>query len=153
MADENIEATYSYGPENNNRSVTAPFGGTVPQGPDTATAKDYAVALASIASGSPAAGVTSQEIGGVSNSDAHRIFGAPSNPATYNPVPATAPDTTNSNSQAVARGQAGAAAVGSTFTPPSGVLPGAAQADRVVCPDGQGGDICWKVYNVGTSLE
>lgn len=142
LPDGAIEATYSYGPENANRSASAPFGETVPQGPGTDTFDDDTAALQSIISGEPDAGASWAQIDGLSNADAHAIFGAPSEPANYNPVPATVSGTTNSNSEAFARGQAGAEAAGSTFRAPSGIHPGAGQADRVVCPDGNGGDRC-----------
>lgn len=133
LSDGAIEATYSYGPENANRSVSAPFGQTVLQGPGTNTFADDQSALQSIIDGQPADGVSFEQIDGVSNDDAHAIFGAPSDPAPYNPVPATVPGTTNSNSEATARGQAGAEAGGSEFTAPAGILPGAGQASRVTC--------------------
>jgi hypothetical protein len=118
------------------------MGNTAPQGPNTQTYQDDQKALDSITGGKPAPGVSYQEIPGVSNDTAKDIFGSPSEPRPYNPVPGTVPGTTNSNSEAAARGQAGAAAGGSTYKPPAGILPGAGQVGRVVCPDGKGGDKC-----------
>jgi len=134
LADGQIEAVYSYGPANDEFSAEVPpLGMTVRKGPGSPTYRDDFRALDSIADGGLAApGVTYSEIEGLSNDVAHQIFGAPSEPRVYNPVPGTVPGTTNSNSEAHRRAQAGARAAGTEFQPPAGVMPGARQADRVV---------------------
>lgn len=136
-----IEGQYSYGPANAENVITAP-GQTVLQGQETATAQDDAAALATIASGNPAPGVTFEEIEGVSNDQAKQIFGAPSEPRNYALVPSLKSGSTNSNAEAFARGQAAARVGGSTFRAPAGKHPGSAQAGRVVCRDSNGQDIC-----------
>jgi len=128
-----IEEQYSYAPGAN--------GFTARQDEQTATWQDDRTTLDSVAVGDPAAGVTYSEIEGVSNANAHAIFGAPSEPRIYAPVPSTVPGSTNSNSEAFARARAAAARAGSRFRPPSGGHPGAGQANRV-CPVAQPGVSC-----------
>lgn len=134
LQDGQIERQYSYAPGQN--------GLTALQGEQTTTYQHDRRALESIAAGETAPGVTYSEIGGVSNDDAHAIFGAPSEPRMYSPVPSRVPGSTNSNSEAFARAGAAAARGGATLTSPAGGHPGAGQAGRVVCPDGKGGDLC-----------
>jgi hypothetical protein len=133
ISEGRIEGVYSYGPENANRSVGEPFGNTVRQGDRTATFDDDVEALQSIIDGEVAPGVSYQEIEGLSNDDAHFLFGVESDPRPYSPVPAAVPGSTNSNAEAFARGQAGAALAGTAFVAPSGIHPGAGQAERVTC--------------------
>jgi uncharacterized protein RhaS with RHS repeats len=142
IAQGKVDSIYSYGPEGT-LFEEGGIGQTVLQGPESDIALGDAKAVRGIADGTPADGVSWSEIESVSNSDAKEIFSAQSNPAPYNPVPAAGKRAgTNSNSEATARAQAAAAKAGTEYVPPSGILPGAGQADRVVCPDGQGGDIC-----------
>jgi len=133
LADGQIEGIYSYGPENANRSALTPFGNTVRQGAGTDTFEDDIAALRSIENGSAGADISFSEIVGLSNEDAHFLFGVESDARPYNPVPASTPGSTNSNSEAFARGRAGSAAAGTRFVPPSGIHPGAGQSDRVTC--------------------
>lgn len=116
LSEGKIEAVYSYGPENENRSANAPFGRTTLQDEDSAstTYQDDLKALDTIIAGDPAAGISVSEIKGVDNEDAHRIFSAPSAPANYQPVPALVRGSTNSNSETQARAQAAAAKAGTT---------------------------------------
>jgi RHS repeat-associated protein len=117
-----IDGIYSWGP-GKDKSWDRPQGTNSPQGPGTETMEGDVFALQSIIDGKPDDGVSFEEIKGVSNKDAKRIFGARSyDNSPYNPIPEFTPwlTTTNSNSQAIARCRAAAAAGGSTCKVPSG---------------------------------
>ncbi|WP_430431582.1 RHS repeat-associated core domain-containing protein [Oceanicaulis sp.] len=133
ISEGRIEGVYSYGPENANRSAGRPSGNTVRQNFGTKTLFDDVEALESIINGEAVPGVSYEEIVGLGNDDAHFLFGVESDPRPYSPVPAAVPGSTNSNAEAFARGQAGAALAGTRFVAPSGIHPGAGQAERVTC--------------------